>query len=330
MRDQRRATALLALNNRPALTQRNALLDIYSPEPEFSGGKKNSAFKYRKGDHVLVDASTRNHILWDARILETKSNKVVCAAEDGGDDFAEQLLYYKVRFDRWGSAYDGWYEECQLVSVHATLSAVGRPRVTGRELAQESKLNFLRKDIWTPPAVLQTLLAHKFMDEPQRACGTHPRMTYSDCESAVSQLRTAMLMIEAALPFGAIDDSDDRWGEDFVVPWREAVAVASDAISLMQCQLMLEYGIRTSWLKPAGLKMFSCLPSRVQCARNATCGLVAIRVWVLDMTIKYDQIKKDDKPVPSGSGKGRPPKAGAAAAGKGGASSGSKKAKKFY
>jgi hypothetical protein len=141
-----------------------------------------------------------------------------------------------------------------------------------------------------------------------------------------------MLMLEAALPVGSVDDSDDRWGEDFAVPWREAVAVAGDATALMQCQLMLEYGIRTSWLKPAGLKMFSCLPSRVQCVRNATCGLVAIRVWVLDATIKYDQVKKDEK-VPSG--KGRPPKhplSGAAASSAAGkpAPAAAKKAKKWY
>lgn len=334
---QRKEAALATVAQRPAVSQRSQLLDIYAPTTDASDNSavssslagKAASFKYRKGEHVLVDASTHNHILWDARVLEMKSTKVKCGAPP--DEHTEHILFYKVRFDRWGSGYDGWYEECQLISATATFSAVGRPRITGRELAQESKLKFLRQEIWTPPAVLQTLLAYKFMNETGRACGTRPRMTFSDCESAISQLRTAMLMVEAALPYGAIDDSDDRWGEDFVVPWREAVAVASDAISLMQCQLMLEYGIRTSWLKPAGLKMFSCLPSRVQCARNATCGLVAIRVWVLDMTIKYEQIKKDDKAVSSGSGKGRPPKSGSAVAGKGsGSSGGSKKAKKFY
>eukprot|EP01032_Pedospumella_encystans_P006636 gene6636-7959_t len=58
LRDQRRATALEALNNRPALTNRNPLLHLYSPETDFTGSKKSSAFKFRKGEHVLVDAST--------------------------------------------------------------------------------------------------------------------------------------------------------------------------------------------------------------------------------------------------------------------------------
>ena len=329
LRDQRRATALEALNNRPALTNRNPLLHLYSPEPDFTGSKKSSAFKFRKGEHVLVDASTRNHILWDARVLETKTHKVVCAGAGAGlgEEFTEQLLYYKVRFDRWGSAYDGWYEECQLLSANATVSAVGRPKTTARALAQESKVDFIRQNVWTPPEILQSLAAYNFINEPQRACGGRPRLTYSDCESSIGLLRSAMLMIEAALPVGAVDESDDRWAEDFAVPWREAVAVASDAISLMQCQLMLEYGIRTSWLRPTGLKMFSCLPSRVQCARNATVGLVAIRVWVLDATIKYDQVKKEDKPT--GSGKGRPPKSASGhSSGKPGSASSSSSNKK--
>jgi hypothetical protein len=108
-------------------------------------------------------------------------------------------------------------------------------------------------------------------------------------------------MIEAALPMGAIDTSEDRWGDDFVIPWREAVAVAADAVSLMQCQIMLEYGIRTFWLKPTGLKLLSCLPSRVQCMKNATLGMVAIRIWVLDMTIKYENVKQEEKEIESSS-----------------------------
>jgi hypothetical protein len=298
------------LRNRPALSQRSPLLDIYAPvegslvRVDRSSNTRSAPFKFRRGDHVLVDASPRNHILWDAHVQECKVYRM--PAQDASSPEVVQILFYKLRFDRWGAAYDGWYEESQMISSSALVSAVGRAKTTTRAIAQESKINFIHGQIWTPPEILQSLFAYKFLKEPQRACGAAPPLNYSDCHSAVGQLRLAMLMIEAALPFGAVDDSDDRWGEDFVVPWREAVSVASDAIGLMQCQLMLEYGIRTSWLKPTGLKMFSCLPSRVQCVRNATLGLVAVRVWVLDAMVKYDQVKKDDKPISSG--KGRPPK----------------------
>jgi hypothetical protein len=151
-----------------------------------------------------------------------KSTKVKCGSP--ADEHTEHIVYCKVRFDRWGAGYDGWYKECQLVPVNTALTAVGRPRVPGRKLAQESRLTFLRQSIWTPPDVLQTLLAHKYMTEPDKASKERPRMTYSDCESAISQLRTALLMVEAAQPYGSVDESDDRWGEDFVVPWRESVS----------------------------------------------------------------------------------------------------------
>ena len=45
--------------------------------------------------------------------------------------------------------------------------------------------------------------------------------------------------------------------------WREAVASASDATQLMQCQVMLEYGVRTAWYTHEGLRLFSCMPARL-------------------------------------------------------------------
>lgn len=67
---------------------------------------------------------------------------------------------------------------------------------------------------------------------------------------------------------------------------------SNDATALMQCQIMLEYGIKTSWLKPTGLKLLSCLHSRIQALRTASFSSVALRLWVLDMTIKYDKVSE--------------------------------------
>ena len=49
----------------------------------------------------------------------------------------------------------------------------------------------------------------------------------------------------------------------FLQAWREAVASASDATQLMQCQVMLEYGVRTAWYTHEGLRLFSCMPARL-------------------------------------------------------------------
>jgi hypothetical protein len=73
-----------------------------------------------------------------------------------------------------------------------------------------------------------------------------------------------MLLVEASLPAGAIDnESEERWGDGFAQSWREAVATASDATQLMQCQVMLEYGIRTVWYTHEGLRLFACMPARL-------------------------------------------------------------------
>lgn len=151
----------------------------------------------------------------------------------------------------------------------------------------------LRQHAFTAPKVLLSLHAAAYLRTPDRSAGQRPPMGFSACSSPLQQLRAAMLIIEAALPLGSVDDSEDRWGDGFVIAWREAVISAADPIALMQCQLMLEYGIRTAWLKATGLKLFSCLPSRVQCLRTATYSAVAVRVWVLDETIKYDKVHSD-------------------------------------
>ena len=104
-------------------------------------------------------------------------------------------------------------------------------------------------------------------------------------------MRAALLLVEAALPMGSIDDiSEDRWNDNFVIAWRESAAAAGDASSLMQCQLLLEYGIRTTWYTSPGLKLMSCLPSRVHALRFPTVSGVAMRLWCLDQAIQYEKV----------------------------------------
>lgn len=178
---------------------------------------------------------------------------------------------------------------------------IGKLKNTGKALAIESKTEYLKSHVWTPPEILTTLQAYQYINESNRECSFTTTtsssniesllLTYSDCQhSTISKLRLALLIIEKALPKGCIDESDDRWNDNFVLSWREAVMIASDATSLMQCQIMLEYGIKTAWLKPIGLKVFSYFPSRNHAMKTATYGMVAIRIWTLDSTIKYDKV----------------------------------------
>lgn len=130
---------------------------------------------------------------------------------------------------------------------------------------------------------------------------TRPPLNFSNVKNnPVELLRMSLLMVEAALPVGAIDETEEnRWGkstterkcvnEPFSVAWREAVNTAADATSLMACQLMLEYGIRPSFLYPTNAKIFSHLSSRSFILRNATYGMVFIRLFSLDHAIRYDK-----------------------------------------
>ena len=266
---------------RPAVVHRSRLLDLHYPSPSNETKLSGAPFKYRKGDRILVDATPSNHILWDARVLETSIAKY---------DEDLRIRYYKVRFDQWGPAYDGWFEESQIVLAAGSVTGAAKQKVSTKTIQAESRQQYLQEHVWSAPPTLQSLNAYRFMGEPGRANSYRPPLSFSDSKGMVSQLRLALLIVEAALPHGSIDDSDDRWGEDFVTPWRAAVTVANDAVSLMQCQIMLEFGIRTAWLRPTGLKMLSCLASRTHAMRTATCGMVAIRIWTLDAAIKYDKL----------------------------------------
>ena len=99
---------------------------------------------------------------------------------------------------------------------------------------------------------------------------THPHLTYT------TPLHTTR--------------QDDRWGEEFTIPWRESVLSSTDTASLMQSQIMLEYGVKTGWFTPGGVKLLGSLPSRAQSLRSPSVGLLALRLWTLDRAIRYDKV----------------------------------------
>lgn len=83
----------------------------------------------------------------------------------------------------------------------------------------------------------------------------------------------------------------------FSEAWKYAVTSAADATQLMECQLMLEYGVRSSWFKTTGAKLMCCMPSRLCALRHSTLGMVAMRLFCLDQAVKYDKVKIDDEPI---------------------------------
>jgi hypothetical protein len=175
------------------------------------------------------------------------------------------------------------------------------------EAIKHSRDKYLQSQIMEAPDTIKTLNAFKFSSEPHRHCGFFaPILTYCNARTTVGMLRSALLLVESALPLGSVDDeSDEKWGDHFVEAWREAVVAAHDAASLMQCEIMLECAVRNAWLRPAATKLLTCLASRAHAMRNATCGAVAIRLWVLDSGIRYDKVQLEPEPEGGNGAKGR-------------------------
>lgn len=200
-------------------------------------------------------------------------------------------LWFKISFTEWGDGFSDWYDEKHVIPKEYRFIC-GSEDISLKRASKILRERYLLNVVSTPPHPINTLNAASWMRMEKRESQTIS-YGFSNCVKGdlISILKMAMLVIESALPIGAIDESEERWGNNFREIWREAVGVSADAVSLMQCQLMLEYGIRTAWLKPSGLKFFSCLPSRIHALRNACFSAVALRIWALDFTIKYDKLE---------------------------------------
>jgi hypothetical protein len=260
---------------------------------------------YQLGDEVLIEGMSKYGLLWNAKIVDIRSSITSTTT-------TESSYYYKVSYNHWDDGYDGWIPEANirlLVSSTASAAAAGSAMDSDGEEEAELSLTdpmiqrknqqylatsrqiYLQRQIAQGSPLLRSLRAYVYLRAPHRESSDRPLINFaSKTSSTMDILRIALFMIERALPVGAIDDSEDRWGDDFAIAWREAVSQANDASSLMQVMIMLEYGIRTAWLIPAGLKLMSCLPSRIHCLRNATIGLIAMKIWSLDQSIRYDKI----------------------------------------
>jgi hypothetical protein len=119
-----------------------------------------------------------------------------------------------------------------------------------------------------------------------------------DLTSPLGQLKAALLLVESALPIGSVDENgEDKWGLNFDVCWRSAVCTAETPRELMQCQLLLEHGVRSTWLQERRGKVMASFPSRTQSMRLATLGLVAARLWAFDGALRYKKVslRKDKK-----------------------------------
>ena len=101
-------------------------------------------------ESVFVDSlSTIGSLTYDIAIFGRPHNSS-CVDQ-------AKAFYYRVRFDRWGSSYDGWYEESELTS------ATQQSRSDVRNLIRESRMNYANATAFDTPDTIETLFAYRFV-----------------------------------------------------------------------------------------------------------------------------------------------------------------------
>jgi hypothetical protein len=104
-------------------------------------------------------------------------------------------------------------------------------------------------------------------------------------ERFLAFLKGAILLIEAALPFGAIE----YWPTHAALLWRNFVKNAQGPESLLKCMLLLEDAISPDFLRPQSGQLVAALPRQWRAMGEASLSGVALRVAVLDHSLKYSQ-----------------------------------------
>lgn len=245
--------------------------DDVGVRPKLMENEEFTEPKFRVNDNILVLCS-RGDLLRDGKIYETQK--------------AFGAYFYNVKFSgcRRPAILCNWFPE----------NAIYRKTPSSQLMQQANYEKFVKLNAWWTPPALRTLNAIKYTRLSDRAgagvglCRGH--ITYSDSASPLALLKSALLTVEAALPLGCVDDTDDRWSVDFNEAWRNAVVSSPNASALMECQLSLEFSIKTGWFRPLGSKLLASLPSRAHSAKYATYSLVALRLWTLDQSLRYEKV----------------------------------------
>jgi Bromodomain len=231
---------------------------------------------YQPGEEVLVESKC-GRMLWDAKVL------VVSQKDD-------KVNGYRVRYKGWSSRFDEWVTPFRVVEpIEANL-------IIQKEMIQELHHNEI-----IVPDVLKTMNARKHVNSKDRARSraTIPELTdvakvshsATSGERGLAWAKAALLMIEAALPCGAIDNSSSgAWRPAIAAEWRKVIQTAQGPYTLMGCAFLLEENIDPEWIDPHATHLLSCLPQRWKSIREATVSSLCLRIVMLDQGVLYDTV----------------------------------------
>jgi hypothetical protein len=148
------------------------------------------------------------------------------------------------------------------------------------------------------------MFAYQFLNAKKRARSTSVSKTdlfecaitrpgSSHGEILLGQLKSAILLIESALPRGSVGYSGNgSWTPESAAFWRNFVKDAQGPESLMRCVLLLEDAINPDWLHSQATQLYACIPKQFRAVGEASLSSIALRVTILDRCLKYQQRKK--------------------------------------
>lgn len=153
------------------------------------------------------------------------------------------------------------------------------------------------------PIPLTSLIAATFLHAKDRVRGSAPlpdftaissvRVSKSSSEWTFALMKAALLVIEAALPLGAVDHTESGvWRPEFAHNWRQMVQHARGPATLMRCVILLEDTVSEEWLKEDIGHLRSCLSGRWKALGEASPSGLAIRIILLDRAIMYGTIDR--------------------------------------
>lgn len=231
---------------------------------------------YQPGEDVLVESKC-GRMLWDAKVLDVSLRD-------------EKVTRYRVHYKGWSSRFDEWVTPFRVVEPIDSNLAI-----------QHEMVHELHSNATVVPEILRNMNSKKHINSRDRARNRVPVPDFTDVakvppsassgEQAFALAKAALLMIEAALPCGAIDNSPTgAWRPEIAAEWRRVVQTAPGPYTLMGCVFLLEENIDPEWIDPHMTHLLACLPQRWKAIREATFSGLCLRIAMLDQGVLYDTV----------------------------------------
>ena len=239
---------------------------------------------YDESEEVLVESPSGDR-LWDAYIVSVsrkpnpeKKNGLIIDA-------------YQVHYNGWSTRFVEWVAPYRVVE----------PNDHNRTLQNELQEEIAASRYGLPP-ILNTLNAKDFLDVRDRARGGMSLSDFGKISSRgapkseqrkLSMMKAALLAVEASVPVGSVHNTNSgTWRPEYARQWRRMVKEADGPGALMRLVIYLEDMISEDWKRESVGHLLSCLPHRWKAIGEASASALAVRITVLDRTIKFATIDR--------------------------------------